>query len=293
MLVWISVGLAIVSVTGIWLLRRESLRCGQIDGALLVDGQLAPEGILVACQITNQTVLPCSPMCFSLMVHNRYAETSRDGVFTFKEIPAGNVTLGRFHGTLKKRVYCFGLITIHDEEPVMVDSEQLVVVEAKKRVRVVLGEGCLNVRGRLVLPLELQATESASSSSTVWFMGDAEGPIAPEGIDMAARAAWWKEASRTPDGIAWVEAVSRRYFATPDHDGNFVVPYMKPGRYTAHVLSAGSPDEHKSACGQGWNQGDSACFSVSVGNDSAASEVVELGDLPVFLRKGPGLQNTN
>jgi hypothetical protein len=232
-------------------------------------------------------------MCFSLTIHNRYAETSQDGRFNFKEIRAGEVTLGRSHVTLKKRTCCFGLATIYDEEPDEIDCEQLVVVAARKRVRVVLGVGCRTVRGRLILPAELQTKESEPVSSTVYLIGDADGPKAPEGIDMAARVGWWKEASQTEDGIAWREAVSRRYHVTPDASGNFVVDNMKPGRYIALVLSVALFDEQESTCAPEWDTGETEPFCVPVGSDSAATAVVDLGDLPVFIRKRTEVSNAD
>jgi hypothetical protein len=231
MLIWIAAVIAALASAGAFLAWLSFRRCGVIEGLLLVDGQPAPAGMLVACEIVDHEDDSVLPNHFTLTIHNEYAETRSDGTFNFKGVRAGDVTLGRCYGKLKRGRTCLGLLPIIEEDADPQDYEQLAVVKGGASVRVVLGEGGRTVRGRMILPeaFALSERERLSVVNVLW--GDTDAPEPPEGLDDAGKIAWWKSISQTPEGLAWREVTSRRYHVAPDAEGNFEVRNVVPGNY--------------------------------------------------------------
>ena len=231
MLIWVAGGIATLVAVGVFMAWRPYRRCGVIEGLLLVDGHPAPEGVLVACEIVDHEDDSVLPSHFTVTIHNEYAETRSDGSFTFKGVRAGDVTLGRCYGALKRSRACFGLLPIIEEDADPQDYEQLVVVKGGASMRVVLGEGGRTVRGRMILPESFALSERERLSVVNVLWGDTDAPKPPEALDDAGKIAWWKSISQTPVGLAWREVTSRRYQVAPDAEGNFEVRNVVPGDY--------------------------------------------------------------
>lgn len=245
MLIWIAAGIATLVAVGNFMAWRSYRRCGVIEGLLLVDGQPAHEGMLVACEVVDHKDDSVLPSHFTLTIHNEYAETRSDGTFTFKGVRAGDVTLGRCYGTLKRTRACFGLLPIVEEDADPQDYEQLIVVKGGASVRVVLGKGGRTVRGRMILPEAFALSENERRSVVNVLWGDTDSPKPPEGLDDACKIAWWKSISQTSAGLAWREVTSRRYQVAPDAGGNFEVGNVVPGNY--RLMS--SWNNYSDACG--------------------------------------------
>jgi hypothetical protein len=276
MLSWIAAGIAALVTAGALMAWRSFRRCGVIEGLLLVDGQPAPEGMLVACEIVDHKDDTVLPNHFTLMIHNEYAETRSNGTFTFKGVRVGEVTLGRCYGTLKRSRVCFGLLPVIEEDADPQDYERLVVVKGGASVRVVLGERGRTVRGRMILPeaFALSERERLSVVNVLW--GDTDAPEPPEGLDDAGKIAWWKSISQTPEGVAWREVTSRRYHVTPDAEGNFEVRNVVPGNYRLRS----SWNNYSDACGADEKSLDALSIRLVVppadGEDERAVETGEL-----------------
>ncbi len=231
MLIWIAAVIAALAAAGAFMAWLSFRRRGDIEGLLLVDGKSAPEGMLVACEIVDHKDDSVLPNHFAVMIHNEYAETRSDGTFTFKGVRAGEVTLGRCYGTLKRSRVCFGLLSVVEEDADPQDYERLVVVKGCTSVRVVLGKGGRTVRGRMILPeaFALSERERLSVVNVLW--GDTDAPKSPEELEDTGKIARWKSISQTPEGLAWREVTSRRYQVAPDAEGNFEVRNVVPGNY--------------------------------------------------------------
>lgn len=276
MLIWIAAGIATLVAVGIFMAWRSYRRCGVIEGLLLVDGLPAPEGVLVACEIVDHKDDSGLPNHFTLTIHNEYAETRSDGTFTFKGVRAGEVTLGRCYGTLKRGRTCLGLLPIIEEDADPQDYEQLVVVKGGASVRVVLGEGGRTVRGRMILPEAFALSEHERLSVVNVLWGDTDAPKSPEGLDDAGKIAWWKSISQTPEGVAWREVTSRRYQVAPDAEGNFEVRNVVPGNY--RLIS--SWNNYSDACGADEKSLHAQSIRIAVSPaDGEEDKVVETGAL--------------
>lgn len=280
MLIWIAVGIAALAAACAFMAWLSFRRCGVIEGLLLVDGRPAPEGMPVACEIVDHKDDSVLSNHFTLAIHNEYAETRSDGTFTFKGVRAGDVTLGRCYGTLKRTRAWLGLLPIIEEDADPQDYEQLIVVKGGASVRVVLGEGGRTVRGRMILPEAFALSENERRSVVNVLWGDTDSPKPPEGLDDAGKIAWWKSISNTPEGLAWREVTSRRYQVAPDADGNFEVRNVVPGNY--RLIS--SWNNYAEECGADEKRLDamSSRFLVPpVGDEDART--VEAGVLPLKM----------
>lgn len=213
-------------------------RYGRIEGLLLADGLPSPAGTLVACQIVEDEAVDELPGHYSFTIRNVYAETRRDGTFTFKGVRAGEVTLGRSYGVLTRHRESFELLPVFEDVDGSQDHERVVFVIGGATVRVVLGEGGRVVRGQMILPEEFAPIEIEALAGLSSLWGDADGPEAPKGLDDAEREAWWKEVTQTPEGRAWREATSRGYHVAADAKGHFEVRNVAPGNYRLRCIAS-------------------------------------------------------
>ena len=260
-----------------------SRRFGYIDGVLLIDGQPAPDGSLLACEILYHEEADECDSSFTISVHNEYAETRDGGRFVFGPLPPSEVTIGRAYGRLERKRHLFGLLRLTGEMPGHQDREKRVAVKRGERSRVVLGEGCCSIQGRIVLPAALRSKIDWTRSEWIYLWGETQESQAPEGLNTATPTSWWKEFSESEEGLAWREAVSRHYHLKPDLEGNFTVSNVLPGRYLVRMISSSSSDEHDMA--KKSYEGESAPFDVAEASCAEGALAFDLGDVPMKVRK--------
>ena len=109
---------------------------GAIDGTLLLNGSPAPEGTLVACEISESSEMDSSGH-FSVTMYRNYATTEQDGSFRFENLPAGDVTWGKTGPTSVKR-YLGGFVTLEKDSFGDFEGETIAKVNAGGRTDVVV-----------------------------------------------------------------------------------------------------------------------------------------------------------
>jgi len=287
MLVWVSVGLAIGAVTGIWLLRRESLRCGEVEGVLLLDGQPAPEGTLVGCHISQPTKAESSPEDndlgphYSCIMWDEYARTDSAGRFKFKRIPEGEVDVGRAYGEYRMDSTLFGLIRIKCDELTHMDHEQHIDVRPGENTSIQLGTGGRTVQGRFTVPEAHRANANFCHLSHARLRIELKDPERPDWVTRENHDKWWADFIASDDGRLWRKKIHRSYHVDVDEKWNFTINNVHPGNYILDAyFDHGKENEDQDEKPFGDYHG-----SVEIADPENGDRFnsLDLGDLPLTL----------
>jgi hypothetical protein len=234
---------------------------GSIAGRLYINGEPASEGHTVVCQyVTTGT----SDGAFTLPGIRYITRTKTDGSFHFFRVPAEEVGLGRLRESRGTPLQGAG---IHP------DVEQIVQIEAGKKLPVCLGECKVCIGGKLSFADDLPREDWVEKRA---FWLERQGRLLQDvlGKPIPGPAESTAPANRDPTA----DDIRCWYHVSVRADGSFEVPGVRQGVYGLCVSNCtwddvytGFPVGH---CGIGFKL-------VEVRDSQVVKERIELGDIVV------------
>lgn len=282
-------------------LRAPGGKTGRIEGVLLIDGKPASPGTPVACHLSRETsVLPRLTSFFtgesrnerepghSFVLWSEFTMTENKGKFVFKNVPVGDVGVGRAYGQTLRKSILFGWVAVSNDSEVKSDHERNVAVKANETSHITLGAPATHVLGRFVNSKDAADTLQGLSAECAFLSNSCDAPTIPHDIPTEKQDAWWRDFWKSEEGRSWQERAQRMYHVQVDSQGGFDIPNVRPGRYKFHAQlnkTANATESDSRPFGEY-----KGIIEIPGDPESPVAATLDLGELPlqVFTRLEPG-----